>query len=130
MTNEEIELLSAKLHEIYMIEAKRQGDVRHHLDYALLKESTKEYDRALARYILEREAKLEAELDARNVEYDAKNIQCRKLLAERDAEIKRARIAEQALAVMKEELESCQRLVVAKNYLLVIAEERIKELEA
>ena len=51
----EIESLSAKLHEIYMLEAKRQGDVRHEWDYSKLKESTKEYDRVLARFILDRE---------------------------------------------------------------------------
>lgn len=53
---DEVESLSAILHEIYMKEAERQGDVRHDWDYSKLKESTKEYDRVLARYILEREA--------------------------------------------------------------------------
>ena len=47
-----VEGLSAKLHTIYQIEARRQGDVRHHDDYAALTESTKEYDRVLARFIL------------------------------------------------------------------------------
>lgn len=52
----EIEELSAKLHSLYQKEAKRQGDVRHHDDYAALRENTKEFDRVLARYILDREA--------------------------------------------------------------------------
>ena len=52
VTDEAVEILSAKLHEIYMKEAGRQGDVRHELDYSKLKESTKEYDRVLARFIL------------------------------------------------------------------------------
>ena len=47
-----VEALSAKLHDIYQQEATRQGDVRHHDAYADLKESTKEFDRVLARFIL------------------------------------------------------------------------------
>ena len=50
--SEEIEELSSKLHDVYMEESRKQGDVRHHDDYYKLKESTKEYDRVLARYIL------------------------------------------------------------------------------
>ena len=49
---DEIEELSVKLHEIYQIEAKRQGDVRHSDDYYSLSENTKEYDRVLARFII------------------------------------------------------------------------------
>lgn len=48
---EDLELLSAKLHEIYQIESKRQGDCRHPDDYNALSENTKEYDRVLARFI-------------------------------------------------------------------------------
>lgn len=51
----ELETLSAKLHTIYQAEAKRQGDVRHYDDYAELSEDTKDFDRALARFILERD---------------------------------------------------------------------------
>ena len=47
-----VEALSAKLHDIYQLEAKRQGDVRHHDAYADLQESTKEFDRVLARFLL------------------------------------------------------------------------------
>jgi hypothetical protein len=58
-----VERLSANLHAIYQDEARRQagtGDdaVRHPDDYAALPERTKEYDRVLARYILQREAGL------------------------------------------------------------------------
>lgn len=49
----EIETLSAKLHDIYMQEARRQGDVRHKDAYADLTENIKEFDRVLARFILE-----------------------------------------------------------------------------
>jgi hypothetical protein len=47
-----VEALSAKLHDIYQHEARRQGDVRHQEAYADLTESTKEFDRVLARFIL------------------------------------------------------------------------------
>lgn len=50
---EKIEELSAKFREIYQIEAKRQGDVRHHDSYDDLTENIKEFDRVLARYVLE-----------------------------------------------------------------------------
>lgn len=65
--NEKVEKLSAKLHEIYMIEAMRQEKelgkpVRHHMEYEQLEESTKEYDRVLARFILDREASLHQDL--------------------------------------------------------------------
>lgn len=60
---EAVERLSAELHAIYQNEARRQagvGDdsVRHPDDYAALPEHTKEYDRVLARYILQREIDL------------------------------------------------------------------------
>jgi hypothetical protein len=54
MTEQELlEALSAKFHEIYQREAARQGDVRHPNAYADLKESTKEFDRVLARFIMQ-----------------------------------------------------------------------------
>jgi len=57
----EIEKLSAKFHDIYQQEAKRQSDlgllgldeVRHPDKYEDLPECTKEYDRVLARYVQE-----------------------------------------------------------------------------
>jgi spore cortex formation protein SpoVR/YcgB (stage V sporulation) len=60
---EAVERLSAKLHAIYQDEATRQADmgndaVRHSDDYAALPEHTKECDRVLARYILQRETDL------------------------------------------------------------------------
>lgn len=56
----EIEPLARELHAIYQREAKRQAetgedDVRHPDDYDALPEHTKEYDRVLARFILQRE---------------------------------------------------------------------------
>jgi formylmethanofuran dehydrogenase subunit E len=50
---EKIEQLAAKFHEIYQQEAKRQGDVRHKDNYADLSENIKEFDRVLARYVLQ-----------------------------------------------------------------------------
>ena len=49
----DIEALSARLHEVYQKEAHRRGDVRHDDDYAALSEPTKEWDRVLARWIVE-----------------------------------------------------------------------------
>jgi hypothetical protein len=49
----DIEALSARLHDIYQKEAHRRGDVRHHDDYDALPEATKEWDRVLARWIVE-----------------------------------------------------------------------------
>lgn len=62
-----LEALSAELHAVYQAESRRQagtGDdtVRHPDDYAALPEHTKEYDRVLARYILQRESKLRLEI--------------------------------------------------------------------
>lgn len=48
----DVEALSAKFHDIYQQEAKRQGDVRHKDAYADLAENIKEFDRILARYVL------------------------------------------------------------------------------
>jgi hypothetical protein len=63
---DDVEALSAELHAIYQAEAKRQGDVRHHDDYADLKENVKEFDRVLARFILQREARVREEMGSRN----------------------------------------------------------------
>lgn len=56
--DELIEELSSQLHDIYIIEAKRQGDVRHKDKYEDLPENIKEFDRVLARFIISREAKI------------------------------------------------------------------------
>ncbi len=48
----DLESLSVRLHEIYQLEAIRQGDVRHLAAYADLTERIKDYDRVLARWIL------------------------------------------------------------------------------
>jgi len=61
----DIETLSSTLHDIYIKEAKRQGDVRHKDKYEDLPENIKEYDRVLARYIkdiIDRQAAEIAEL--------------------------------------------------------------------
>ena len=50
--DELVENLSSELHDIYIKEAKRQGDVRHKDKYAELPENIKEFDRVLARFIL------------------------------------------------------------------------------
>lgn len=50
--NNTIERLAAKLHDIYMKEAHRQNDVRHVGRYEDLEESTKDYDRVLAIFIM------------------------------------------------------------------------------
>ncbi len=57
----ELETLSSKLHDIYQEEAHRQeaagiGPARHYDEYEMLSEPVKEFDRVLARYILERDA--------------------------------------------------------------------------
>lgn len=49
----DVEALSARLHDIYQKEAHRRGDVRHPDTYGDLSESTKEWDRVLARWIVE-----------------------------------------------------------------------------
>jgi hypothetical protein len=48
----DVETLAAKFHEIYQVEAKHQGDVRHKDAYADLPENIKKFDRVLARYVL------------------------------------------------------------------------------
>jgi hypothetical protein len=59
--SETVEELAARLHNVYQEEAKRQGDPRHADSYDLLPERIKEFDRVLARYILQREAALKAD---------------------------------------------------------------------
>lgn len=46
------EKLSERIHEVYQKEAKRQDDVRHVDDYTSLSEDVKDFDRALAAFIL------------------------------------------------------------------------------
>lgn len=49
----DIEVLSARLHDVYQKEAHRRGDIRHADAYEDLSEETKEWDRVLARWIME-----------------------------------------------------------------------------
>ena len=42
-----IESLFRRLHEVYMVEAKRQGDVRHKESYDELAENIKDFDRGM-----------------------------------------------------------------------------------
>jgi hypothetical protein len=59
----DIEALSARLHDVYQAEAHRRGDIRHADRYADLPEKTKEWDRVLARWVLEHfEPKFEGEI--------------------------------------------------------------------
>lgn len=48
---DDTEARSAEAHEVYQIEAHRRGDVRHPDAYAELKDSTKEWDRVLVRWV-------------------------------------------------------------------------------
>jgi chromosome segregation ATPase len=92
-----LEILSAVLHDLYQQEAKRQGDVRHKDRYEDLPENIKEFDRVLARYILAREAKLQAELAVQKTageqlgrmrnELAEQNKNCRERLDAQSAEI-------------------------------------------
>jgi hypothetical protein len=50
---DDIEQLSARLHDIYQKEAHRRGDVRHADAYHELDEDVKEWDRVLARWIIQ-----------------------------------------------------------------------------
>jgi hypothetical protein len=47
-----VELLAARLHDIYQKEASQQGRRWHPDDYTKLTEDVKEFDRVLARWIL------------------------------------------------------------------------------
>lgn len=70
----ELEQLSAELHEVYQKEATRQGDVRHAEEYKDLPERIKDFDRALARYIIAREQSLKREHE-RALEKQAMEVQ-------------------------------------------------------
>jgi len=48
----DLEILSSQFHDVYIKEAKRQGDCRHKDKYEDLEENIKEYDRVLARHVL------------------------------------------------------------------------------
>lgn len=48
----DVEILSARLHDIYQLEAHRRGVVDHPDTYEDLDDSVKEWDRVLARWIL------------------------------------------------------------------------------
>lgn len=48
-----VEELAAQFHDIYQQEAKRQGDVRHKDAYTELPENVKEFDRVLARHVIQ-----------------------------------------------------------------------------
>ena len=66
----DVEELSSILHGIYQKEAHRRGDVRHADRYEDLSEETKEWDRVLARWILELRPAVAAALQAAAGEYD------------------------------------------------------------
>ena len=52
-----IENLAAELHDVYQKEAKIQGDVRHQDNYFDLPENIKNFDRALAKFVIEQRQK-------------------------------------------------------------------------
>jgi len=62
--NTKIEHLASIFHEIYQKEARRQGDIRHADRYEDLPENVKEFDRVLARYVLQN-FQLKAEVKAK-----------------------------------------------------------------
>jgi len=49
----EVEGLAAIFHDLYLKEAERQGSVVHEGRYEELPEDMKEFDRVLARYVLQ-----------------------------------------------------------------------------
>lgn len=49
-----VETLAAEIHNVYQREAERQKDVRHPDDYDELPENLKDYDRALAKWVVRR----------------------------------------------------------------------------
>jgi len=65
MTEKEREALASILHDIYIKEAKRQGDVRHKDRYEDLSENIKDFDRVLADFILARDTELREINDAK-----------------------------------------------------------------
>lgn len=79
---EDLEKLSAELHDIYQKEAHRQevegiGPVRHYDEYEKLSEPVKEFDRVLARYIqrlLAAEKKASYEEGERNADWNGEQL--------------------------------------------------------
>ena len=51
---ERVERLARDFHTVYQKEARRQGDTRHPDDFDALPENIKDFDRVLARYVLDR----------------------------------------------------------------------------
>lgn len=51
---DEVESLAREFHSVYQKEAERQGKKRHPDDYDSLSEEVKEFDRVLARHVLEK----------------------------------------------------------------------------
>ena len=51
-TEEQVEQMAKWFHAVYQTEARRQKDIRHSDFYDQLPENIKDYDRALARYVL------------------------------------------------------------------------------
>ena len=52
-TTPQIEEISAEIHKMYQKEAKRQGDIRHKDKYKDLPENVKDFDRVIAKYIIQ-----------------------------------------------------------------------------
>ena len=95
-----IEQLASELHDIYQKEAKRQGDHRHFDKYEDLAEPIKEYDRVLARYILDREKQQAEQIESmKKILKKIKSISNHMPLSYRSTETdKIAKIVRQALA--------------------------------
>lgn len=51
--SEEVEEIAREIHKVYQETAKVLDDVRYPMGYDMLTEKMKEYDRAIARYIIE-----------------------------------------------------------------------------
>lgn len=47
-----VEKIAKRFHEVYQEEAKRQGNIRHDDNYNKLPQNIKEFDRALAKFVL------------------------------------------------------------------------------
>ena len=74
LDNIEVEKLAATFHEIYQREARRQGDVRHADKYEDLPENIKEFDRVLARYVLQNFQPNKEEIFVRHIENHLKEM--------------------------------------------------------
>ena len=70
----EVEKLAATFHEIYQKEARRQGDVRHTDKYEDLPENIKEFDRVLARYVLQNFQPSKERIFVRHIENHLKDM--------------------------------------------------------